>query len=636
MSNDKDKLKSAQAQPTSRKGLLVLSIAALGIVYGDIGTSPLYAVRECFHGDYGIAPLPENVLGALSLMFWSLMVVVSFKYLAFVLRADNRGEGGVIAMAALVTRAVGLTGHGRWVLLTMGLFAAALLYGDGMITPAISVLSAIEGISIIAPAMQSYVIPITVIILVALFSIQKHGTRRVGSLFGPVTALWLGVIAVLGIGGIIKNPEVLAAIFPWHAVTFLLHNQWHGFIVLGAVFLVVTGTEALYADLGHFGTRPIRITWAAIVLPALLCSYFGQGALLLARPEETHHPFYALAPDWMLIPLVILATAATIIASQAVISGAFSLTRQAIQLGYLPRLRVIHTSATEIGQIYVPQINWFLMLATVGLVIGFQSSSHLAAAYGVAVTTTMTITTVLFYNIAMNKWQWSRLKATALCGVFLVVDLAFLSANLGKIAHGAWFPLAIGAVVYLLMMTWRRGRQILARKLYAYNAPLEEFIKMVTEHPPTRVPGKAVYLAGRPDSTPPALLHNLKHNKVLHEMIVVLTVKTEEIPTVARDEKVKVENLGNSFFRVSAHHGFMEDPIVPHFLALAKEKGLDLDVEEASFFLGRERLLPDRKPMMPFWQENIFSFISHNTVGPTAYFQIPPKQVIEIGSQVEI
>jgi len=636
MTTNEEAKNTAQAESTTKKRLAVLSLAALGIVYGDIGTSPLYAVRECFHGDFGIETSPANILGVLSLMFWSLMLIVSLKYLAYVLRADNNGEGGVIVLAALVTRTVGLSGRGRVVLLAMGLFAASLLYGDGMITPAISVLSAVEGIRIITPALESYVVPITVIILIMLFALQKRGTRGIGTLFGPVTMIWLTTIAVLGISGIVKHPQILTALFPWHAITFLLNNSWHGFLVLGAVFLVVTGAEALYADLGHFGTRPIRLAWVLFVLPALLCSYFGQGALLLARPEESYHPFYALAPGWSLIPLVMLATLATIIASQAVISGAFSLTRQAIQLGYLPRLRVIHTSATEIGQIYVPQINWFLMLATVGLVVGFQSSSHLAAAYGVAVTTTMTVTTILLYVIARNKWQWSKLKARSLCGLFLVVDLAFLSANLGKIAHGAWFPLAIGAFVYLLMVTWRRGRTIVARKLYDYNLSLEEFIKSVTLDPPVRVPGQAVYLAGRPDATPPALLHNLKHNRVLHSEVAILTVRTEEIPTVPREEKVKVEELGHSFYRITARHGFMEDPIVPHFLAMANEQGLGFEIEKVSFILGRERLLPDRKPLMPFWQENIFSFISHNTVGPTAYFQIPPKQVIEIGSQVEI
>ncbi len=620
----------------SRHRLIALSIGALGVVYGDIGTSPLYAVRECFHGEYGILPNQENVLGVLSLMFWALVVIVCTKYLTFILRADNNGEGGIIALVALVGRALNLGKRRRLFLLMIGLFAASLLYGDGMITPAISVLSAVEGLRIAAPGLEPYVIPLTVVILILIFLLQRKGTKDIGFLFGPVMAIWFSVIAILGISSLIHNPKVLLALSPLHGVRFLAHNSWHGFLVLGAVFLVVTGAEALYADLGHFGRRPIRISWFAVAFPALLCNYFGQGALLLAHPEEAHHPFYALAPAWSIYPLILLSTAATIIASQATISGAFSLTRQAVQLGYLPRFRIVHTSATEIGQVYIPQVNWLLMIATIVLVLGFQTSSKLAAAYGVAVTTTMLIATVLFYFVAREKWKWSRLRAGSLIGVFLVVDLSFFGANLVKIAHGAWFPLAIGGVIYILMTTWRKGRALLAAKLYSPKQSIEEFIDVLAKNPPLRVPGKAVYLAGRPDLTPPALLHNLKHNKVLHSQVAVLSVITENVPVVPRDEKIRVRELGSGFYCVIAKHGFMEEPNVPYFLALAREKGLDFDISEVSFVLGRERLLPERHRLMAFWQESIFAFVSHNTVGPTAYFHLPPDQVLEIGSQMAI
>jgi KUP system potassium uptake protein len=616
--------------------LAVLSLAALGVVYGDIGTSPLYAIRECFHGEYGISPTHANILGVLSLMFWSLLLIVSIKYLGFILRADNNGEGGVVALTALAGRGRRRSGSSRWLLLGMGLFAGALLYGDGMITPAISVLSAVEGLRIMTPALQPFVIPVTVAILAGLFLLQRHGTTTVGSLFGPVTLVWFVVIAVLGLNSIIHNPSVLMAVNPWFGASFLIENRLHGFIVLGAVFLVVTGAEALYADLGHFGRRPIRLAWFTIVLPALLCNYFGQGALLLARPVEAHHPFYALAPSWSLVPLVILATTATVIASQAVITGAFSLTYQAIQLGYLPRLRVIHTSATEMGQVFVPRVNWLLMLTTIGLVLGFQTSSKLAAAYGVAVTTTMVITSILLFLVARERWNWSQLRAGLLVGLFIFVDLSFFAANLGKITHGAWFPLAVGGVVYFLMTTWRKGRTLLAQKLYAGNPSLADFLRSITENPPMRVPGKAVYLAGRTDTTPPALLNNLKHNKSLHSAIVILTVRTEPVPRVERDKKVEIEDLGNSFYRIFAHHGFMEEASVPYILALAREEGLDFKLEEVTFVLGRERLLQDRRPLMSSLRESIFGFVSHNTEGPTAYFKIPPDQVLEVGSQITI
>jgi KUP system potassium uptake protein len=622
------------SEPRGRR-LAVLSLAALGVVYGDIGTSPLYAVRECFHGDYGIEPTAPNILGVLSLMFWALIVIVTVKYLTFILRADNRGEGGIIALAALVGRS-GVPRRARTVLVTLGLFGTALLYGDGMITPAISVLSAVEGMDTITPALQPFVLPLTAAILIALFLLQRRGTRGVGVLFGPVTLIWLSVIAALGIRSVIRAPGVLAAVGPWYGAAFLLRNGFIGFLVLGAVFLVVTGAEALYADLGHFGRRPIRLAWLALVLPALLCNYFGQGALLLGRPEEAHHPFYALAPRWSLVPLVVLATAATIIASQAVISGAFSITRQAIQLGYLPRLQVIHTSPTEIGQIYIPQVNRLLLVATIAIVLAFGSSSKLAAAYGVAVTSTMLIATVLFFAVARYRWHWPLIAAGLPVVLFLVVDLAFFGANLSKILHGAWFPLVIGAIVFACLTTWRRGRSVLAGRMAVRGVTTQEFIQLVEGHPPTRVPGKAVFMTGSTDAVPLALLHNLKHNKVLHSRVALLTVLTEETPRVPRDEKVEVTDLGLGLYRVVARYGFMEDPNVPHVMALAKEQGLDFELEEASFFLGREKLLSRRRPALARWRVRLFDFMSRNATGATEFFHIPPGQVVELGSQVAL
>ena len=623
-----------RAPPTGRK-LALLSFGALGIVYGDIGTSPLYAVRECFHGRYGITPDEGNVLGVLSLMVWALVAVVCVKYLTFIVRADNRGEGGVIALTAQLMDRRQPTGR-LGLLVLIGVFAAALLYGDGMITPAISVLSAVEGVGVVAPALSHWIGPITIGLLVALFSLQRFGTLRVGMLFGPVTTVWLLSIAALGVRGIASEPRILYALNPAQGVMFLRDRSTEGFLVLGAVFLVVTGAEALFADMGHFGRRPIRVAWYGLVLPSLLCNYFGQGALLLRDPAAANHPFYALAPTWAVIPLIVLATAATIIASQAVISGAFSLTRQAIQLGLLPRMRIVHTSATEIGQIYVPQINWILMLATIGLVLGFRTSSQLAAAYGVAVTGTMTISTVLFCVVARRRWGWSPWWIGLLAVTLLTVDLAFLAANASKIGHGAWFPMAVAAVVFIMMTTWYRGRAILARHLYGDAPPLEEFVERSGVTAPARVPGNAVFLAGSLDTTPPALVHNVRHNKVLHDQVAVLTITTQDVPRVAREQKVTLERLDHGFWRISARCGYMDEPNVPHLLALANEQGLPFTTPEAVFFLGRERILPDRHPLMSRWREAVFSFLSRNALGATRYFHIPPEQVVELGAQVRV
>lgn len=622
-----------RAEATGRR-LAVLSLVALGIVYGDIGTSPLYALRECFHGHYGIATSAENILGVLSLMLWALVLVVSVKYLTFIMRADNHGEGGALALTSLVASHFDVAG--RRTLVALGLFAAALLYGDGMITPAISVLSAVEGLSFMAPSLETWVIPATIVILLALFFFQRHGTATVGSFFGPVTFVWFLVLGATGIHSILENPAVLAALNPVHGLAFIAREGYTGFLVLGSVFLVVTGAEALYADMGHFGRRPIRLTWFAVVFPGLLLNYFGQGALLLRRPEAAHQPFYSLMPSALLVPVVVLATAATIIASQAVISGAFSLTRQAIQLGYLPRLRIVHTSHEEIGQIYVPEVNWALMLTTIALVLGFRSSSGLAAAYGVAVTATMTISTMLFFIVATRRWHWPLWALIPLCALFLAVDLAFFGANIVKVEHGGWFPLVVGAITYALMSTWKVGRRVLASRMRAESRPVDGFLQEVSSQQPVRVPGTAVYMSGNPHGVPPALVYNYRHNHVLHERILFLTVTTEERPRVARDERVSIEDLGLGFYRVIARFGFMETPNVPWVLALVREKGLDIHLEETSFVLGRERLVPRRRGGMAGWRVRLFAFMSRNAQGATDFFRIPPEQVIEVGVQVEL
>ena len=631
-----ENLKKSVAHEPEKQRLATLSLAALGVVFGDIGTSPIYAIRECFHGEYGIAATPANVLGVLSLIFWSLTIIVTIKYLTFILRADNKGEGGVIALTSLI-RPQGLRKPGvRPVLVSFGLFAACLLYGDGMITPAISVMSAVEGLKIITPDFTPFVIPLTIVILVALFLLQRRGTAKVGSLFGPVVFAWFSVLALLGIGKIIGCPRILAAFFPWYGVEFLLRNHLHGFLVLGAVFLVVTGAEALYADLGHFGTRPIRLVWIVFVLPALLINYFGQGALLLNHPEVAHDPFFALLPRWGVIPIIILATAATIIASQAVISGAFSLTRQAIQLGYLPRMKIIHTAAKHMGQIYVPLVNWVLMICTISLVLGFQSSSKLAAAYGVAVTSTMLISTVLFYVVAVERWKWRKSAVVPLIALFLVVDSAFFLANISKVLHGAWFPLVIGGVIFFLMVIWRRGRKITGAQIRSLTMNFKTFQEMISEDPPQRVKGQAVFMTGNPDTVPVALLHNLKHNKILHSEVALLHFDTSELPRVPNDQKVEVEKLGGGFYQVTAHYGFMEEPRVSNLIALAREKGLDFDLEKTAFFLGRINFMPDEKPQMPRWQSRMFTFLSRNELDAAAYFDIPTSQVIDIGVPLEI
>jgi KUP system potassium uptake protein len=617
--------------------LAVLALGALGVVYGDIGTSPLYALRECFSGPQAVAATRENVLGILSLIFWSLTALISVWYLAVVMRADNRGEGGILALTALFGPLRNLKlSERRPLYMALGIFGAALLYGDGMITPAISVLSAVEGLKIVTPVFEPYVVPIVLVILVGLFAAQRHGSTTVGYFFGPITAVWFVTIAILGIGGIVRDWHVLAAVNPAYAYRFFLVNGFGGFEVLGAVFLCVTGGEALYADMGHFGRRPIRLAWYTLVLPALLLNYFGQGALLLHDPSLATNPFYHLAPSWGVLPMVILATAATVIASQAVITGAFSLTRQAVQLGLSPRLTIRHTSAREIGQIYVPSVNWALLVATIALVLGFRTSSNLAAAYGVAVTATMAITSYLTWRVMTRIWKVRLLAATSVTAVFLTMDLAFFGANALKIPHGGWVPLVVAFVGYLLLTTWQRGRQLLSMRLSEVAVPLPILLGDIEMENPTRVRGTAVYMTAQPDGVPYTLLYNLRHNQVLHERIVFLTVQMQEIPRVPPADRVSIERIAEGFYRVTAHLGFMEDPDIEEVVTRCREKGLDITVEGTSFFVGRETLLSTDRPGMPIWREKLFSIMSRNTPRVTTAWNLPIEQVIEIGAQVEL
>jgi KUP system potassium uptake protein len=573
------------------------------------------------------------VLGVLSLILWSLVLIISVKYLILILRADNRGEGGILALATLVHDVLR---RGKFFFL-LGLFGAALLYADGMITPAISVLSAIEGLHVATPLFDPYVLPIAVVILIGLFFFQSRGTIGVGAVFGPITMLWFIAISLLGIQQITRAPEVLAAINPVHGFEFFMINGSRGFLVLGAVFLVVTGGEALYADIGHFGTTPIRLTWFSIVLPALTVNYFGQGALLLVQPEAAVNPFYRMAPSWALYPMVALATAAAVIASQAIISGAFSLTMQAIQLGYSPRLKVIYTSARIIGQIYVPVVNWGLMIACIALVLGFRTSSNLAAAYGVAITTTMLITTILFYIVAHRRWRWPSAVALPIAAFFITIDLAFFGANMLKVAHGGWFPLLTSALILFLMLTWRKGRRILRSRLSEICIPLDDFLPELKSQSIRRVPGTAVYMSGNRFGTPLALLHNLKHNKVLHEQVVLLTVRTGEIPYLASPkDRVAVENLGEGFWRAEIHFGFMEKPNVPVALDSVKQTALRFDPMRTTYFIGRETVLATRKLGLSSWRGSVFAWMTRNAGDVTSYFCLPPNGVVELGARVEV
>ena len=615
------------------KRLAILALGALGIVYGDIGTSPLYALKEVFGGTHHPVPITEhNVLGILSLVFWSLMLVVTIKYVIFIMRADNKGEGGIMALMALVLHAQPDSRRAR-VLMLLGLAGAALFYGDGTITPAISVLSAIEGLEVATPALKPFVIPITLIVLALLFGVQKWGTGRVGTLFGPVMIAWFIIIGVLGAINIAHVPRVFEALDPGHAVEFMFRHGTLGFFSLGAVVLVVTGAEALYADMGHFGRIPVRLAWMLVVLPSLTLNYFGQGALLLVDPKAIENPFYLLAPQWALYPLVVLSTVATVIASQAVISGAFSITQQAMQLGYSPRMAIQHTSSRQIGQIYLPAINWSLFAGVVVLVIGFGSSTSLGAAYGIAVTGTMAATTILAYVVSRSIWKWSLPASAALFGLFLLIDLGFFSANLLKVSEGGWFPLAFGLCVFTLMATWKRGRQLLQSRLESDSIPLDAFIASASLGC-TSVPGTAVFMTGNLDSVPHALLHSLKHYKSLHSQVILLNAVTLDVPHVPEAQRVVVETINAQFRKVKVFFGFMDTPDLPRALEWCGEQGVQFDTMDTSFFLGRETLIPKLRSDMAYWREKLFVSMFRNAGDAASYFMLPPNRVVELGSQV--
>ena len=623
---------STHGQKTGSSALIV---GAIGVVFGDIGTSPLYALKETFAGHHPMSVEPASILGVLSLIFWTIMALVTLKYVAIIMRADNRGEGGSLALLARVTE---LTKNSRatWFVTMLGIFAAALFYGDSMITPAISVLSAVEGLNVVAPGLKDYIVPIAAIVLTVLFAIQKHGTGAVGRFFGPIMCVWFGVLAVLGVINILDAPSVLAALNPAHGIEFLFRHPWESFLALGAIVLSVTGGEALYTDMGHFGKFPIRAAWFSFVLPALVLNYYGQGALLLKNPEAIQNPFYLLAPGWALIPMVLLATAATVIASQAVISGAFSVARQAVQLGYLPRMRIVHTSHMEQGQIYVPLTNWTLYIAVIALVLHFQTSSNLAAAYGIAVTGTMMIDTVLVAFVAILAWRWSPWLALPLLGALLLIDIAFFSANAIKLFQGGWFPVVIAVASFTTLTTWRRGRQLLFQEMGNLTMPLVQFIRSIENAALKRVSSTAVYLTSRPEGAPSGLLHNIKHNEVLHARNILVTVQTAEAPYVEDADRLEVVDLGHTFYRVFVRYGFMEQPNLPAALEGCGEKGLEIDLNKTSFFVSREVVVPKMSPPMMLWRELYFIWMLRNAQSATDFFQIPANRVVELGTLVEI
>lgn len=629
-------------QEKVKSSVAALTLGALGIVFGDIGTSPLYALRECFGHEYGLELSANNILGVLSLIFWTMWFVISIKYMLVVMRADNKGEGGILSLMALAvsnsTQNYGsaMSAKRKWIIVSLGLVGAALLYGDGVITPAISVLSAVEGIKYLTPAFENYVVVLTITILTFLFLAQRYGTGPIGKIFGPIVLLWFVVLGALGVMGIINNPDVLSAVDPRHAIDFFIANKSIAFFVLGSVFLVVTGGEALYADMGHFGRSPIRWAWFLFAMPGLILNYFGQGALLLSQPEAVTNPFYLLSPKWMLGPLVLLSTFATVIASQALISGVFSITRQAVQLGFFPRISIIHTSSKEIGQIYVPFMNWAMFIGVIWLVVTFKTSSQLAAAYGIAVTATMVITTLLAYEVAIRIWGWSQLRALSIFGLFFVVDLAFFGANLIKILHGGWVPVVLALIIFSLLTTWQKGRQILSKRLKERSISVEEFTLKLVKSPPLRVPGTAIYMSGDPWGVPVPLLHNLKHNKVLHERVALLTIKTIDEPSVEREKRVTIEEITPNFYRILAYYGFMETPKIKHILEACRQQNIHFNILETTFVMGRETILASNHPGMALWREKLFALMSKNAQRPTAFFRIPPNQVIEVGIQVEI
>ena len=615
-----------------------LTLAALGIVYGDIGTSVLYAAKEVFNPTHGIPLDRDTIIGGISAIFWSLMVVVSLKYVTLIMRADNKGEGGIMALLALSSTAV--QAHPRWRvgLLLLGAFGAALFYGDAVLTPAISVLSAVEGLEVGTTALKPFVVPISVGVIVALFVFQRHGTAVVGKLFGPVMLMWFAALAVGGVHSVIGNPAILAALNPFNGLQFVTAHGWASFLVLGAVVLGVTGAEALYADMGNFGRRPIQTAWFGLVFPALALNYLGQGALLMSNPAAVNNPFYQMFPAWALYPMVGLATAATVIASQATISGAYSLTKQAIQLGFLPRMNIVHTSAKEIGQIYLPGVNWILLAAVLAAVVGFGSSTALASAYGLSVTGTMLIDTFLTFFVIRFAWKYNLLLCVVATGFFIVVDIAFFSASVLKLTEGGWFPLLMASIVYTVMLTWRRGRQILVRRLQSSAIPLDAFRDSLFAYPPTRVPGTAIFMAADPGAVPHALLHNLSHNKVLHERVVFVTVSIHDVPWVPAEERVQVESMGHDWYMIRMHFGFKDRPDVSEGLRLCANRGLEFNLMETSFFLNRETLVPvaNAEDGMALWRERMFATMARNASSVTDYFNIPANRVIELGTRIEI
>ncbi len=624
--------------PPERSSTAGLTLAALGVVYGDIGTSPLYALRECFHVSHDLSVTLPTIIGLLSLIIWALLLVVTVKYLLFVMRADNQGEGGILALMALGQRHREESAFPLRIgpVIALGLLGASLVYGDGIIPPAISVLSAVEGIEVETIAYQPYTLPIAIAVLLIFFAIQSHGTGRLGGWFGPIMLLWFLTLAVLGITSAVETPEVFASFSPRHAVRFLLDHPTQGFAVLGSVFLVLTGAEALYADMGHFGKGPIRLGWYCVVLPSLVLQYLGQGALLARQPEAVTSPFYLLAPGWFLLPLVVLATMATIIASQAMLSGAFSLTQQAIQLGYLPRMDIRYTSASQIGQVYVPAINVLMLIGTTSLVLFFHTSSNLAAAYGIAVAGTMVISTLLIFVVARRQWKWNWPLATLVTGTFLALDLSFFGANVLKIPHGGWLPLLLGAGLFLLMATWNGGRRLVAKHLWSKMPQLTTYLKEVLAQRLTRVPGTAVYLTQFTDLTPPSFVQNVRHNKVLHEQLVFLTTMTCRVPTVTGSHHVRIEPLAPGVRRVVVQYGFMETPNIARLLVACRSQRLEVDLDSATFFLSRVNSLATPKPGMALWRERLFIFLSRNSQRASSFFHIPAEQVVEIGVVVEI
>ncbi|MCX7174534.1 MAG: potassium transporter Kup [Proteobacteria bacterium] len=625
-----------QHSSTHDSSLAAMSLAAMGVVYGDIGTSPLYTMKEVFNGPHAVAVTPENLLGILSLIFWALTITVTLKYVMFIMRADNRGEGGIMALTALALRTSGASQRGLWWISVLGIFGAALFYGDAVITPAMSVLSAVEGLEVATPLFKPFVVPITIGIIIGLFMFQRQGTASVGALFGPVMLFWFATLGTLGIWNIFKHPAVITAINPWYALHFFLENQMHGFLALGAVVLAITGGEALYADMGHFGRRPIKWAWLGFVFPMLYLNYLGQGALILDNPEAVKNPFFLLVPDLLLYPMVGLATAATVIASQAVISGAFSLTSQSMQLGYCPRIQVLFTSEREKGQIYIPNINWLVLLAVIILVLGFRTSSNLASAYGLAVTLTMMIDTLLAFVVVRSLWKWNSLQSGVFLAFFIVVDFAFFAANSVKILDGGWFPLVLGLTVFTLLSTWKRGRDLLYRKLQLDSMPLDAFIKSLEYGGPHRVEGTGIYMTTNPNSVPRAMLHNLLHNKVLHERVVLLNVNVEDVPHVPEAERIEVHKLPQGFYQVIARYGFKDAPDIPQALSMCAAHGIKYDAMETSFFLGRETIVRHNIPAMQRWRQKLFTWMFRNADTATAYFKIPTNRVVELGTQIEL